>query len=66
MPVDVFDFADLRYINIEVRDVFCLGRKVGWIAGNPVVEPGADRDQEITIFDGVIGKSHAVHAKHMQ
>ena len=36
----------------------------GRYAGHAIIEPRADRDEEITVFDGVVGISGAVHAEH--
>ena len=36
------------------------------LPATPVVEAGADGDQEIAVFDGVICRRHAVHTQHMQ
>jgi hypothetical protein len=66
VPVDAFDFADFCHVDVEVGDVLRVRREPGWIASDPVIEPGTDRDQEITILDGVIRECHAVHAEHMQ
>ena len=66
MPVDIFDFANLRYIDVKVSNVLCLGRELRRIAGDPVVEPGANRNQKIAIFNRVVCESHAMHAEHMQ
>jgi len=36
------------------------------VAGNTIVEPGADRDQKIAVFDRVVRVGRAVHAEHME
>ena len=66
VPVDAFYFADLRYVDIEVRNILRLGGKPGWVAGDTVVKPGADSNQQVTVFDGIVGKRHAVHTEHVQ
>ena len=59
-------FADLTGIDIDVRDVFGVRREFRRITGNTIVEPGADCDQKIAIFDGVVRIGRAVHAEHVE
>ncbi len=65
MPVDALDLADLGKVDVEVRDVLRIGREMRRVAGNPVVEAGADGNQEVAVFDGVICRRNAVHAEHV-
>ena len=46
--------------------IFALGAKACQLAGDAVVEPGADGDQQIALLDGVVGVGGAVHAEHVQ
>ena len=41
-----------------------LRREFRRIAGHAVIEARADRDQEIAVIDGVVGKRRAMHAQH--
>ena len=66
VPVDAFYLADLRYVDIELRNILRVGGKPGRVAGNTIVKPGADSNQQVAIFDSIVGKRHAVHTEHMQ
>ena len=58
------DLVDLGRIDIELRDAPGARRKIGRIARNPVVEARAHGDQEVAVFDRVVGEGRAVHAEH--
>ena len=45
------DLADLRGVDVDVNDLGVRGEGIG-IAGDPVVEAGSDRDEEIGLLHG--------------
>ncbi len=57
--------ADLRRIDIDVDDVGVRG-KLGGVAGDAIVEPAADIQQNVTGLDRPVHVDPAVHAGHSE
>ena len=66
VPLHGLDFADLRRINIDLRDDFRLRCKLSGHAGDAVVEACTQCEQEIAIFHRIVGVGGTVHAQHVQ
>jgi len=65
-PLDGFDLADFRRIDIDMGEVACFRSEFLHLTRYAIVKAGADRDQEIAIHNGIIGVGHPVHSQHMQ
>ena len=63
--VDVDVLADRRGVDVDVDDLG-LGGEVGQVAGDAVVEAGADGDEAVGFLHGVVGEGAAVHAQHVE
>ena len=57
--------ADRRGVDVDMDDLG-LGGEGGQIAGDAIVEAGADGDQAIALLHGVVGERAAVHAQHVE
>ena len=57
--------GDLGRIDVDVDE---LGprRELRQLAGDPVVEAGADRDDQVGLVHRVVGRARAVHAEHAE
>ena len=53
----------LRRINLEMHDL-CIGRKTRRIAGNAIVQPCAEHQQQIVFVQRHVGCASAMHADH--
>ena len=60
-----FIFIDLGGVDIDVHDLAVLG-ELGELAGDPVVEPHAQGQQQVGLVDGVVRIDRAVHAQHVE
>jgi hypothetical protein len=58
-------FVDLGGVDVDV-DFFGVGRVVGEVAGDAVVEAHAEGEQEVGLLDGVVDPGLAVHAHHAE
>ena len=43
-----------------------MRRELGELAGDPVVEAGADRDDQVGVVHRLVGGDGAVHAEHAE
>ena len=57
--------VELRGVDIDVDDLAVLAELFDF-ARHAVVEPHAEGDQQIGLFDGVVGVHRAVHAEHVE
>ena len=57
--------VDLRLVDVDVDDLAVLG-ELGQLAGHAVVEPHAERQQQVGVVDRVVRVHGAVHAEHVQ
>jgi hypothetical protein len=57
--------ADLGRVDVGVHDLGVRGERVE-LAGDPVVEAGAQGDQQVGLLQRVHGRDRAVHAGHAQ
>ena len=55
--------GDLRRVDVDV-DELGVRRELGELAGDAVVEAGADRDDQVGLVHRVVGGDGAVHAEH--
>src|SRR5450756_1688830 len=56
---DTHVLADLRRVYVDV-DYLRAGSELVHLAGHPIVEPHAHRDDQIALVDGVVRVGHAV------
>ena len=49
-----------------MRDVLRVGSERRYLPCNTVIEPGADSNQKVAIFDCIICICGAMHAEHMK
>ncbi len=66
MPINRFHFINLGWINVKVRNEFCIRSKFIWHCRYPIIKASAKRNQKITIISGIICECGTVHAQHMQ
>ena len=57
--------VDLRSVDVDVDDPAVLG-ELAELAGDAVVEPDAEGQQQVGLVDGVIRVDRAVHAQHVE
>ncbi len=55
--------GDLGRVDVDV-DELGARRELAQLAGDPVVEAGADRDDQVGLVHRVVGGAGAVHAEH--
>ena len=60
-----FVFVDFGGVDVDVDDRAVLG-KLAELAGDAVVEPHAEGQQQIGVVDGVIGVDGPVHSQHVE
>ena len=58
-------FPNGRRINVDVDKVGAYAELLE-VTGDPVIEPGADGDDQICVVHGHVGGVGAVHAQHAQ
>mmetsp|Transcript_1469 Transcript_1469/g.3532 ORF Transcript_1469/g.3532 Transcript_1469/m.3532 type:complete len:589 (+) Transcript_1469:609-2375(+) len=63
--VRVLVLADLRRVDVDVHNRRAIRKRLE-LAGDAVVEAHAERQQQISLIDGVVGVHGAVHAKHAE
>jgi hypothetical protein len=63
--VGAADLAELGRVDVGVDDLG-LGGEVGDLAGDPVVEAGAEGDQQVGLLHRHDGRVVAVHARHAE
>ena len=56
---------DLGRVDVDV-DELGVRRELGELAGDAVVEAGADRDDQVGLVHRVVGGAGAVHAEHAE
>ncbi len=59
------DLAQLGRVDVDVDDLG-IGGEAGQFAGHPVVEAGAEGDEQIGVLHGGDGGVVAVHARHAE
>ena len=59
------DLALLGGVDVDMDDLGLLGERVD-PAGDPVVEAGAERDQQVAALERGDGRGVAVHARHAE
>ncbi len=57
--------GDLGWVDVDVDELRPRG-ELRELAGDPVVEAGADRDDQVRLVHRVIGRARPVHAEHPQ
>ena len=57
--------ADLRGVDVDVDHLRPAG-ELRHLAGHPIVEPHAQRQQQVAVVHRVVGIDAAVHAEHVQ
>ena len=63
--VGVAVLGDLGRVDVGVDDLG-LGRERRQLAGDPVVEAGAEGDEQVGLLQGGDGGDRAVHARHAE
>ena len=63
--VGVAVLADLGRVDVGVNHLGVGGERVQ-LAGHPVVEAGAERDQQVALLQRADGRDGAVHARHAE
>ena len=63
MGLDVL--GDVRRVDIDVDDRGVAG-EAGQVAGDAIIEAGADGDEAVAVLDGVVRVGRPVHAEHPQ
>jgi hypothetical protein len=61
--VGVLDLVQLGAVDVDVDDLG-VRAELGGLADGAVVEAGADADQQVGLFEHVVGVAGAVHAQH--
>ena len=57
--------VDLGGVDVDVDDPPVLG-ELAELAGDPIVEPDAERQEQVGLVDGVVGVDRPVHAQHLE
>ena len=63
--VGLLDLVDFGRIDVDVDDLGAAG-ELGDLAGHPIVEANAERQQQVGVIDRVVGVDAAVHPEHVQ
>ena len=63
--IDLDVLRDARRVDVDVDDLGVRGEGRD-LAGDAVVEPGADGDEQVALLDRVVGVGRAVHAEHVE
>ena len=65
-PVDSFNFADFRRVDIELSDAFCFRCKLLRDRSNAIIEACAHGNNHVAVFYGIVCVGSAVHSEHFQ
>ncbi len=57
--------VDLGGVDVDVDDPAVLG-ELAELAGDAIVEPDAEGQEQVGLVDGVVGVDRAVHAEHVE
>ena len=55
--------VDLRGVDVDMGDALARGKT---LHSDPVVEPPAEREDQVCIAQGIVGRDGAVHARHAE
>jgi hypothetical protein len=59
------DLVEFGRIDVDVDDL-CLRAETGHLARRPVVEAGANGDQQVALVEREVGAARPVHAEHAE